>query len=425
MTQYLGRNYVNVLIILCLPLIVMEEQTVSKRNFSPVRVAAFDLLFVLLSNVTEDSLPLVQIIIDFSVLKLKVFVFGIFDTEKQSHFIKMLHCIFLNPMLANLISSHDIISLAETNKKALELAEDSENMQMWCNFAIHLCLTPNANFEIVLSILNDSLVFRLQNVFKQKNDISLIWLSSIFQSITKLSIFYLAAKSNVFSDHAHLRHSLSCLLSEVKTDSTQLLSTIKLSSSIKIEDFEKIIIGFLDAHFWLEKLVLDVDNQSIYASEKYNCLNVLKEACFLLYSTNNNLITEVLISVFSKYYIVDATHNFHQFLRIFYACEASEFIKLVVSFFKTSKDTWKNQEALLKFLLEFSKFEDDESVILDIWSIIISQLKDLSSSGFKFKNILWLLLENCCYLMNKIVKFDNMKISKDFVRIKIFFLSVY
>ena len=83
---------------------------------------------------------------------------------------------------------------------------------------------------------------------------------------------------------------------------------------------------------------------------------------------------------------------------------------------KTSKETWKNHEILLKFILQFGKYESDETIILEVWNILLGQIKDISSSGFKYKSIIWLLLETCCTLMDKLESFEPNRISKDFVK---------
>ena len=157
-----------------------------------------------------------------------------------------------------------------------------------------------------------------------------------------MAIFYLAAKSNLFTDNYHLKSSVSCLLNEVKTEITAVLSTVKLSATISLEDFEKIISGLLTMHHYLlENKPLDAEDE---ARSWTQCAIVLKSSCNLLYSTNRNLITEVLLALFSKTYNPESKQNFYLFMQMFYNQEGSEFFRSVIYIFKTSKETWKNQE---------------------------------------------------------------------------------
>lgn len=390
----------------------MEEHRSSKSNSAPVRIAALNMLCVLLKGVNSSSLPLVRILIDFSILKVNYFVCNTFDSEKQLQFLKLFNCIILNNLIAPLLSWQDIIYLTETSKKALD--GDSEIIHNWCEFSLNLGLLPNSNIEIIISILNDALVARLHNFRKNSDNFNPVILSSIFICIAKLTIFYLAAKSNLFSDNYHLRSSVSCLLNEVKTETTTVLSNIKLSATIDLEDFEKIIYGLFTAHQYL------IYNKPYEIQEQITswtqCNGVLKSSCNLLFSTNRNLITEVLLAVFIKLFNAETGQNFHLFMQMFYNHEGSEFVKSAVHLFKTSKETWKNQEILLKFILEFSKHETDETIILEIWTILMGQIKDSSSSGFKFKPVIWLMIENVCKLLEKIESFDPARITKDFVK---------
>lgn len=416
--MFVENNYVNMLIILCLPLIAMEEHKSSKPSSSPARVAAINMLCLLLKGVNSSSLPLIRILIDFSVMKVNHFVCNAFDSEKQLHFLKLFTCIISNNLIAPLISWQDAIYLTETSKKSLEITEDPELIHNWSEFTLTLGLLPNSNIEIIMSILIDAFVARLFSCSKNRDIFNPSLLSSIFICIAKLSIFYLAAKSNLFSDNYHLRHSVSCLLNEVKTETTVVLSTVKLSTTINLEDFEKIISGLFIIHQNL------LHNKPIGVEDEMSCWIqcsvVLKSSCNLLFSTNRGLITEVLLAVFTKIYDPESGQNFHLFMQMFYNQEGSEFIRSTINLFKTSKETWKNQDILLKFLLEFSKHESNETILLEIWSLLMGQIKDMSSSGFKFKSVIWLLIENVCKLLEKIESFDSARITKDFVSIFIF-----
>lgn len=420
--MFLENNYVNMLIILCLPLIAMEEHKSSKPNSSPARVAAINMLCLLLKGVNSSSLPLVRILIDFSVMKVNHFVCNAFDSEKQLHFLKLFSCIISNNLIAPLLSRKDVIYLTETSKKALEITEDPELIHNWSEFTLTLGLLPNSNIEIIMPILIDAFVARLYSCSKNRDIFNPSLLSSIFICIAKLSIFYLAAKSNLFSDNYHLRSSVSCLLNEVKTETTVVLSTVKLSTAINLEDFEKIISGLFTIHqYLLHNKPIGQDEMSCWTQ----CSLVLKSSCNLLFSTNRGLITEVLLTVFTKNYDPESGQNFHLFMQMFYNQEGSEFIKSIIHLFKTSKETWKNQDVLLKFLLEFSKNESDETILLEIWSLLMGQIKDMSSSGFKFKSVIWLLIENICKLLEKIESFDSVRITKDFVSIIFIFKASY
>lgn len=395
----------------------MEEHKSSKPNSSPARVAALNMLCLLLKGVNCSSLHLVRILIDFSMMKVNNFVCNISDSEKQLHFLKLFTCIISNDCIAQLFSWQDAIYLSEINKKALEITEDPELIHNWSEFTLTLSLLPNSNIEIIMSILIDAFVARLYSCSKSPDIFNPAILSSIFICIAKLSIFYLAAKSNLFSDNHHLRSSVSCLLNEVKNDTTTVLSTVKLSTAINLDDFDKIISGLFIIHQHL------LHNRPKDIQDEMNCWTqcslVLKSSCNLLFSTNRGLITEVLLAVFTKTYCPESDQNFHLFMQMFYNQEGSEFIRSASHLFKTSKETLKNQDILFKFLLEFSKYEIDEIILLEIWSLLMSQIKDLSSSGFKFKSIIWLLIENVCKLLGKIESFDSARITKDFVNISI------
>lgn len=402
------------LIILCLPLIAMEENKFSKPSSSPTRVAALNLLCSLLKGVNSISLPFVRILIDFSMSKVNYFVCNSFDMEKQSHFLTFMNSIISNNLIASIFTWQDIVYLTETCKKALEITEKSEIAHRWCEFTLTLALLPNSNIEIVMSILTDALVARLHFLSEKTGCSNLALLSSFFICVSKLSIFYLAAKSNLFTDNHHLKSSVSCLLNEVKTETTTVLSTVKLSTAISLDDFDKILSGLLTAHHYLlEHKPLDTEDET---TSWIQCAIVLKSSCNILYSTNRNLITEVLLALFSKTYNPDSKQNFYLFMQMFYNQEGSEFIRSVIYIFKTSKETWKNQEILLKLILEFSKHESNEAILIEIWSFLMGMIKDLSSSGFKFKSIIWLLIENMCKLLGKIESFDSPKVAKDCVK---------
>jgi hypothetical protein len=411
---FLENNYVNILIIICLPLIAMEEHKSSKLNSSPARVAALNMLCILLKGVNSSSLPLIRILIDFSIIKINHFVGNTFDPEKQLHFLKFFSSIIPNNLIAPLLSWQDVIYLTETSRKALEITEDPELIHNWSEFSLTLGLLPNSNIEIVMSILIDAFVARLYSCSNNQDIFNPALLSSIFICIAKLSIFFLAAKSNLFSDNCHLRSSVSCLLNEMKTETTVVLSTVKLSNAINLEDFEKIISGLYIIHQHLLR------NEPKDIQDDMNCWTqcsvVLKSSCNLLFSTNRGLITEVLLAVFTKTDNPESGQNFHLFMKMFFNQEGSEFIRSAIYFFKTSKETWKNQDILLKFILEFSKHESDETILLEIWALLMGQIKDMSSSGFKFKSVIWLLIDNVCKLLEKIESFDLARITKDFVR---------
>lgn len=392
----------------------MEEQKSTQSNFSPVRVAAIEMLCVLLNGANSSSLSLIRELLDLSIFKLNFFVTYSFDSEKQTHFLKLFNGLMTNSLITPLIDSDDIVFLAETNKRALELTNSAEIMHSWTEFIITLGLLPNTNIDIIVSVLNNSLIFRLQNISNDQNNVSETLLPSIFLCVTKLAIFYLAAKSNLFTDNLHLRSSVSCLLNEAKTETTTILANMKLSATIKIDDLDNLIMGLFEAHLWLAKKSPDLTAEE--SSNFSHCMIVFKESCYLMYSTNRNLITDLLLSLFTKYQLNCDELKFHQFFGMFYNQESNEFIRSVWAHFKTSKDTWKNQETLLKFMLEYSNNENEESVIINIWTIFMSQVKDFTSSGYKFKAIIWLLLENCCLLMSKLEKIDNKRLIKDFVK---------
>lgn len=392
----------------------MDEHKSSKSNSSPARVAALNMLCLLLKGVNSSSIPLVRILIDFSIFKVNHFVCSVFDPEKQMHFLKLFNSIIPNNLIAPLLSWQDTLFLTETSKVAFEVTEDPELVYNWSEFTLTLGLLPNSNIEIIMSILIDAFVPRLYHCSKNCGIFNPSFLSSIFICVAKLSIFYLAAKSNLFSNNYHLRSSVSCLLNEVKTETTAALSSVKLSSSINLEDFEKIISSLFTAHNNLVKNKPNGIEDEIAGWTQCNI--VLKSSCNLLYSTNRGLITEVLLAVFTKTYNSESGQNFHVFMKMFYNLEGSEFIRSAIHLFKTSKESWKNQEFLLKFILEFSKHETDEAIVLEIWALLIGQIKDLSSSGFKFKSIIWLLIENVCKLLEKMESVDSTRIIKDFVK---------
>ena len=408
---FIGNNYINLLIILCLPLVAMEESKLSKIGPASARVAAFNMICALSKGENSGSLSLIRVLLDLSIHKLNHFVRNMFDIEKQAQFLNLLNCLFSNALIAPLLSSHDIIHLTEINKKAIEMADNSEIIHNWSEFALNLGHLPNSNIEIIMSVLNDALVLRLQLAFENNSRISPGLLSSIFLCIAKLSIFYLAAKSNFYSDSNQLRKYVSCLLNEAKTENNSALVTMKLSTNINFEDFEKILLGLYSAHNWL----FDTSRE-IESSEWSQCRSILRDSCNMLYFSNRFLITEVLLSIFVHQHTFDSEFNFHAFLIMFYDQDASEYIKTTVSMLKTSKETWKNHEILLKFILQFGKYESDETIILEVWNILLGQIKDISSSGFKYKSIIWLLLETCCTLMDKLESFEPNRISKDFVK---------
>ena len=401
------------LIIICLPLIAMEELKSTKSNSSSARVAALNMLCLLLKGVNSSSLPLVRILFDFSIMKVNHFVCSAFDSEKQLHFLKLFSFVISNNSIASLISWQDVIFLTETSKKALEITEDPEMIHEWSEFILTLSLLPNSNIEIIMSILIDAFISRIYSFCNNRDVFNPTILSSIFICLSKLSIFYLAAKSNLFSDNNHLRSSVSCLLNEVKTETAAVLSTAKLSNANNLEDFEKIVSGLFAIHKYL------LYNRPKVIQEQMNCWTqcnaVFKSSCNLLFSTNRGLITEVLLSVFAKNYNPESDQNFHFFMQMFYNQEGPEFIKSVLQFFKTPKESWKNQEILLKLILEFSKYESNEVILVEIWSLLMIQIMDMSSSGFKFKAVVWLLIENVCKLVEKIESFDPARITKDFV----------
>ena len=392
----------------------MEEHKATKNLSPPVRVSAINVVCSLLKNANYFSLPLVRILIDFSIFKLNFFTCNLFDIEKQSHFLNMFNCLLSNGLIASLLSDQDINYLIETSKKALELSFDADNLQEWGNFLITLCLLPNSNVDLLMTVLNSTLVHRIKNNSENLQILSPTLLSAIFLCITKLSIFYLAAKSNVFSSSNHLKNSISCLLNDVKTDANTALSNLKLSGTINLEDFEKILESMFEAQVLLETIHSSASEDS---STWSNCSIVLKESCHLLYTTNRGLITEVLLSIFSKKCTSGSKASYYSFLAMFYDQETSEFIRATLLHLKPSKDTWRNHEIILKFLLEFGKNETNESVILEIWALLTGQIKDFYSSSFKFKSIMWLLIENCCHLMAKIDKIDSSRILKDFVQL--------
>lgn len=411
---FLENNYANLMIILCLPLIVMEEHKYSISSPS-LRLAALNMLSSLIKNLNPDSLSFIRILYDLTIHKLNYFVRNVFDTEKQSHFLKLLNCLFSSPLIAQSLTSHDIIYLTEINKKAIESANDSEILNCWCEFALSLSLLPNSNIEIIMSVLNDALILRLQMSFGDISYISPGLLSSIFLCISKLTVFYLAAKSNLFSKNTQLKNSVSCLLNEVKTEPNSALATMKFSSIINLEEFEKILGGFYSAYIWLiDRSENDLNNET---NDWNQCNLVLRDSCKLLYSTNSYLITEALLSIFMKHYSPSSDLNLYKFSMLFYDKNASEFIRTTLSMFKTSKESWKNHDILLKFLMQFAKHEIDEIIISETWVVLMGQIKDFSSSGFKYKSIYWLLIETSCHLMDKIERFDALRINKDFVKI--------
>lgn len=394
----------------------MEENKSTKNTTSPVRVSALNMVCVLLkkTNNSSCSLPLVRTLIDFSIYKLNIFTCSLFDIEKQSQFLTLFNCLLSNQVISSLLSNQDIIYLTETSKKALETTLDADNLHHWGDFVITLCLLPNSNVDFIINILNEALVKRIKCISENLAEISPTILSEIFISITKLSIFYLAAKSNVFPNSNQLKNSISCLLNEVRTDSNIALSNLKLSGSINLDDFEKILESLLDAQIFLENIILGFSGE---ISPWFNCSLVLKESCHLLYITNRGLITEILLSVFSKKCSSGSKISYYSFLAMFYNQEASEFIRATLFMLKPTKDTWKNHEIILKFLLEFSKNELNELVILEIWSTLMGQIKEFYSSSFKFKSIMWLLIENCCHMMLKLEQIDSSRIIKDFVHL--------
>lgn len=391
----------------------MEENKLTKNASSPVRVSALNMVCVLLKNDSSCSLTLIRTLIDFSIYKLNFFTCNLFDIEKQSHFLNLFNCLLSNHLIASLLSNQDIIYLIETSKRALLATLDADNLHNWGDFVITLCLLPNSNVDLIINILNEALVQRIKYSSENPKVLSPILLSAIFSNITKLAIFYLAAKSNVFPNSSQLRSSVSCLLNEVRTDSNIALANLKLSGSINLEDFEKVVESLLGAQNLLENINL---NSSIEISAWSNCSVVLKESCHLLYTTNRGLVTEILLSIFSKKCSSGLKRNYFSFLAMFYDQEASEFIKATLFLLRPTKDTWKNHETILKFMLEFSKNELNELVILEIWSSLMGQIKEFYSSSFKFKWIMWLLIENCCHIMLKLDQIDSSRILKDFVK---------
>ena len=410
----LESNYFNLLIILCIPLIAMEERKSMKTASPNLRLSALNMVCVLLKSVNSGSMPLIRTLIDFSIGKLNFFTCNSFDIEKQCHFLKLLNCLLSDNLVASLLSNRDIIYLAETSKSALEITFDPDNLNRWGDFVITLCFLPNSNVDLIMSVLNRALISRVNYYSENWKELSSSLLSAIFLNITKLCIFYLASKSNVFSTNNQLKNYVSSLLSGVKTDSNMTLANLKLSAAINLDDFEKILESLLDAQTMLEYLKL---NSSCDRSELSNCSIVLKESCQLLYTTNRGLITEIIMSIFSKKCSSGSKQSFYSFLAMFYNQEASEFIRAALLLLRPTKDTWKNHEILLKFILEFSKNEIKESVILEIWSILTSQIKDFYSSSFKFKSTIWLLIENCCHIMMKLDQIDSSRILKDFVNL--------
>lgn len=404
---------------LCLPLLSMEERKESKMTLSSPRVAVVNMLCALLKGLNSNSLPFVRILINLSITKLNYFVQNIFDIEQQYHFMKLLNCLISNNLIAPLISSHDIIYLTEINKKAIEISFDSEILHSWSEFALTLGLLPDSNIEIIMSVLNDALILRLQMSFGSHCSATPSLLSSIFICVTKLTVFYLASKSNLFSNNTQLKNSVSCLLNEAKTESNSALASVKLASVVNMEDFEKILCGFFSAYV---RLIDYSKNDMINESSDWNqCLIVLRDSCNLLYYTNSSLISELLLSLFTKHCNSEDGSKFYNFSVLFYGEEASDFIRTTISMFKTPKETWKNHEILLKFLLQYSKYESDDVLISEIWTILMGQIKDFSSSGFKYKSVLWLLIEICCHLMEKLDHFDSNRIVKDFVRVFMLF----
>lgn len=394
----------------------MEENKSTKNTTSPVRVSALNMICVLLkkTNISSCSLPLVRTLIDFSIYKLNLFTCSLFDIEKQSQFLTLFNCLLSNQVISSLLSNQDIIYLTKTSKRALETILDADILHHWGDFVITLGLLPNSNVDFIINILNEALVKRIRCISENLAEISPTILSAILISITKLSIFYLAAKSNVFPNSNQLKNSISCLLNEVRTDSNIALSNLKLSGSINLDDFEKILESLLDAQIFLENIILGFSGE---ISPWSNCSLVLKESCHLLYITNRGLITEILLSVFSKKCSSGSKIRYYSFLAMFYNQEASEFIRATLFMLKPTKDTWKNHEIILKFLLEFSKNELNELVILEIWSTLMGQIKEFYSSSFKFKSIMWLLIENCCHMMLKLEQIDYSRIIKDFVHL--------
>lgn len=400
----------------------MEELKCRSFNKTSIKVKTLDLLSELIKGigVNSDSIPLVSIIMKTSISKLSLYTLSPVEIDKQQRFLRFFKDLFSNPQIAPLFNFKDILFLAEICKKTLKTTIDAGSLENWTNFTISLALLPKADNEIILTILNESLIFRMRSLSDNLSDsFAESLLSSIFLNVAKLSTFYFAAKSctltgNV-SAHSHLRNSISGVLSEVIGDASIGFADSRLLSCINIENINDIIAGYLNAHFWLNNFHLKKSHDGF--SSWSQCVSDLSEACRLLYSISPTIFTQILFASFSKHHLDSKNYDFCSFFRMFYDESAVEFIHNIWINSKSSRESpVKAQEIFLRLMLKYSAFDVDDNLVIEFWNILTSMIKEYSSSNYKYKPIFYLMIQNTCHFLLKLNRIDSSRLAKDQVR---------